>query len=72
MTPMKLRRHVETVQFSEVSCSAPEIQLGSAQDFLKITVASGPKQSFQIKKLDGAEHILANTPLIPAGESYVW
>ena len=72
MTPLKLTRHQETVRFTEVGCSAPEIRLSSAQDALQIKVDSGPKQSFQIKKIDGGDHILADTPLIPAGESYLW
>jgi hypothetical protein len=72
MTPLSLSRRQETVRFTEVGCSAPEIQLSSEQDVLRITVDSGPKQSFQIKKIDGGEHILADTPLIPAGESYLW
>lgn len=69
---MKLKRQQETVHFTEVGCSAPVIRLGSAQDVLRIKVDSGPKQSFQIKKIGNGEHILAETPLIPAGESYLW
>jgi len=69
---MKLTHQHDTLHFTEVGCSAPEIRLGSAQDVLRIKVDSGPKQSFQIKKIDNGDHILAETPLIPAGESYVW
>jgi hypothetical protein len=72
MTPLTLSRRQEMLRFSEVECSAPEVALASARDGVAIAVASGPKQCFKIWREDGNDPGVIHTPIIPAGESYLW
>lgn len=72
MTPLTLSRRQEALRFSEVECSTPEVALGSVSDGVAIAVASGPKQCFRIWLEGDADAGVINTPLIPAGESYIW
>ena len=72
MAPFSLAVRQEVLRVTEVACVPQKFELRPPGSAVRICVESGPAQTFTIRNLEDENESELSTPLIPAGEEYLW